>query len=148
MYSGFTFEISIPIWLLLIISIILLFLIPALQSLQKESYPEFLAYRNDNIFGIDLSWDWSPPGFYNDKYSIKDLHLRCPSCKSSLKLNEYSYQLVCCINDNCKWEWQQNSSENGILNYNQLEQKLLNVIDRKIYNKEYLLRPEIINAPA
>lgn len=136
--SGFTYEVGIPVWLLIVVVPLLVVIVPVLRSFETDSEPAFLKYKNDNILGIQWSWGWSSPSIYNDKYSIKDLHPRCPNCKSSLELNDYSGQLVHCINDGCNWQWQQQGSFNNRISHSsELNQKVWNVIDRKIHNGEF-----------
>jgi hypothetical protein len=132
------YRVPIPLWLISILVPLLVFSIPLARSLMPDREPDFLKYRRDKIFGINWSWDWSKPNLYNDKYSIRNIHPRCPSCNSSLELNDYSGILVHCINDECEWSWnQQGSFENRISHSSQLNQKVINVIDRKVHNGEY-----------
>lgn len=136
--SCLTYEVDIPVWLLLVSIPLLLGLIPTLKSFKVDHEPGFLKYKKDIILGIDWNWGWSSPNFHNDKYSIRDLHPRCPNCKSSLELNDYSGQLVHCINDSCNWQWRpQGSFHNRISHSSELKQKVWNVIDRKIHNGEF-----------
>ncbi|NBI54686.1 hypothetical protein [Photobacterium alginatilyticum] len=132
------YEVQIPLWLIVVSVPLLIFIVPLIRLLIPEQEPRFLKYRSDNILGIDWSWGWSSPNFHNDKYSIRDLHPRCPNCKSSLELNDYSGQLVHCINDSCNWQWQQQGSFNNRISHSsELNQKVWNVIDRKIHNGEF-----------
>jgi len=137
-YSGFIYEIYVPVWSLFLAIPFLLFLFPMIQKFKKKEEPSFIKYTHDHILGIDWSWDWLPPGIYNKKYSIKNVRPRCPDCKSILEINDYSGQLVHCINDECKWRWQQQGHfDNRISHSSKLNQKVVNIIDRKTHNKEY-----------
>jgi hypothetical protein len=132
------YEVGIPVWALFLIVPFLILIVPFISSITPEREPEFISYKADHILGIDWSWNWSEPDYYNDKYSIRDLHSRCPDCKSTLELNDYSGQLVNCINDDCNWRWQkQGSYDNSISHTNTLNNKVLNTIDRKIHNGEF-----------
>lgn len=132
------YEVSVPLWLIVLLVPVLLLSVPLLKKLVANRKPRFLQYRSDKILGINWSWGWSQPNFHNDKYSIKDLHPRCPNCNSRIELNDYSGHLVNCINDECNWSWnEQGSFENRISHSSQLNQKVLNVIDRKVHNGEY-----------
>ena len=136
--GAFLYQVEIPIWLILALVPCLLFFIPILQSFKSDSEPSFVKYKSDKIFGINWSWGWSPPGYYNDKYSIKDLRPRCPNCNSSLEIDDYSGELVHCINDECNWKWKERGDFNNRISHSsELNQKVWNVIDRKIHNNEY-----------
>lgn len=136
--SLFVYEVVIPVWALFLIVPFLVLLIPFIHSRIPEREPAFINYKADQILGIDWSWNWSKPNYYNEKYSIRDLHPRCPDCKSSLEINDYSGQLAHCINDDCKWKWQQQGNfENRISHSSTLNSKVWNIIDRKIHNGEF-----------
>jgi len=133
-----TYEVSIQMWLIIISVPLLVFLIPLIRGILPEKEPRFIKYRSDNILDINWLWDWSPPSFHNDKYSIKNLYPRCPKCSSILEINDCSGQLVHCINDECDWSWNhQRSFQKGTTHSSQLDQKVKSVIDRKIHNGEY-----------
>lgn len=137
-FSLFVYEVVIPVWTLCLIVPFLVLLIPFIHSRVPEREPAFINYKADQILGIDWSWSWSTPNFHNDKYSIRDLNPRCPDCKSILELNDYSWQFVHCINDDCKWEWQQQGNvENRISHALALNSKVWNIIERKIHNGEF-----------
>ena len=136
--SLFVYELAIPVWSLFLIIPFLLLLIPFIQSMSSEREPSFITYKSDHILGIDWSWKWSKPNLHNDKYSIRNLHSRCPDCKSSLELNDYSGQLVHCINDECNWKWQQQGNFNNRISHSStLNSKVWNIIDRKVHNGEF-----------
>jgi len=137
-FSLITYKVLVPTWLIAFSIPFLIFLIPLAQIIIPDKEPRFLKYTNDQILGINWSWEWSAPNFYSDKYSIKNLHPRCPKCRSSLEINDYSGKLVNCINDECNWTWnQQGIFQNRITHSRQLDQKIHNVIDRKLHNGEY-----------
>ena len=137
-YSLFIYEVGIPVWIICIIVPLLVLLIPFIHSRIPEREPAFINYKKDNILGIDWSWNWSKPSYYNDRYTIKDLHPRCPECKSSLEINDYSGQLAQCINDDCKWQWQQQGNFSDRISHSStLSSKVLNIIDRKVHNSEF-----------
>lgn len=137
-WNVITYKIHIPAWLLALSIPFLIFLIPLIQSVIPDREPSFIKYKNDNILGINWSWEWASPNFYNEKYSIKNLHPRCPNCSSRLEINDYSGQIVSCINDECSWKWShQGSFQNMITHSSQLNQKVHNIIDRKLFNSEY-----------
>ena len=135
-FSLIVYDVAIPVWVLFLIIPLLVSIIPLIQSITPEREPTFINYKADQILGINWSWNWSKPNFINDKYSIRDLLPRCPNCKSSLKLNDYSGQLVHCINDECKWK-QQGNINNRISNSSNLNSKVWNIIDRKVHNGEF-----------
>ena len=133
-----TYEVGVPVWLILVTAPVLIGLVPFLKIFEKDSEPEFLKYKNDNILGIEWHWRWSLKNKYSNEYSVRDLHPRCPNCKSRPELNDYSGKLVNCINDECNWQWQQHDSfYNRISHSSDLNQKVCNVIDRKIHNGEF-----------
>lgn len=133
-----TYKIHIPVWLLALSVPFLIFLVPLIRSVIPDREPSFIKYKSDNILGINWSWEWASPNFYSEKYSIKNLHPRCPNCSSSLEINDYSGHLVSCINDECNWKWSHRGSfQNMITHSSQLNQKVHNIIDRKLFNGEY-----------
>ncbi|MEJ6123365.1 hypothetical protein MT390_16080 [Vibrio sp. 2-Bac 85] len=136
--SWLVYDVLIPVWALFLIIPFLVFLIPLIQSAIPDSEPSFINYKSDQILGIDWTWDWSKPNYHNDNYSIKNLRSRCPDCKSSLEINDNSGPLVSCINDECKWQWQQKGNfDNRISHSSILNRKVWNIIDRKIHNDEF-----------
>lgn len=134
------FQVSMPIWVLILSSLVFLFLIPIIAFIKKRKIPRFLSYKSDNIFDIDWFWEWSPPSVYNNnKYEIMNITPRCPSCYSLLDLNDYSGILVNCVNENCNWEWEwarNRSSSKHITHSSELKSKVLNEIDRRVYAGE------------
>ena len=131
------YQVEIPIWLILILVPCVLLLIPFLQSFKSDNEESFVKYKSDEIFCINWSWDWSLSGYNNDKYSIKNLTARCPKCNSLLRLNSGHFEFVQCINDECNWQWHGNRNVNKRIEQEELEVKVLHVIDRKIKNNEY-----------
>lgn len=135
---GLSYKIVVPVWKFIVMVLILIFLVAVLQQFKKNSGLNFLEYKNDKILDIEWSWTWSSPNRYNGQYSIRNLHCRCPNCKSTLELNNHSGQLVHCINDECNWQWEQHGiSNNRITHDSQLKHKVQTIIDRKIYNREF-----------
>jgi len=75
---------TLPVWLLLIISIlatttILRFMI----SLTSSSNPEYTVYVKDSIYGANWRWKWS-------KDEIANIQCYCPKCDAQLIYDESS----------------------------------------------------------
>jgi len=139
LWKGLNINLSIPIWSLLFGTPLLLAAVPLIKYFRKEPEVDlpFLRYRKENLFDINWYWDYSLNPF-SEKWEIKDLTHRCVECGSRVEINNYSYEKVICINDECKWVWNRQTVGAKISNSDELFKKLHNVIDRKISNGEYL----------
>jgi hypothetical protein len=130
-------ELPIPIWVLLIVVPVLLFLIPFIHSLQSNREPGFVLYTSDIIFDINWSWRWIPPNIYSSNYTLKDLTPRCPSCHAVLKISDYGGSLASCVNENCNWQWERQRQHGSSIGHSsELDSKVRNEIDRRIHAGE------------
>jgi hypothetical protein len=76
---------DIPVWLLLIISILALTSIfKFFIYLQNRSKIEYLKYIEDNIYNAKWKWKWS-------KDKIVDLQCYCPTCDAVLVYDDTSH---------------------------------------------------------
>lgn len=76
---------DVPVWLLLIISILaLISIFKFFIYLQNRSKIEYLKYIEDNIYNAKWKWKWS-------KGKIVDLQCYCPTCDAVLVYDDTSH---------------------------------------------------------
>lgn len=132
------FTLSIPVWVIILVLTLGIGINRAIGLLLSESKPQFLTYRSDHILGVDWYWEYSEPGFYNDKYTPTNLTPRCPKCNSALDKYGSGHSVISCINDECRFDWSNAVGyRQDIYGFDTLEDKVRNVIDRKVHNDEY-----------
>ncbi len=69
---------TLPLWLILIISIFAsIYIAKLLLSIKFKSKPEYTAYTQDFIYGTNWKWKW-------EKEEISDIQCYCPKCDAIL----------------------------------------------------------------
>ena len=69
---------TLPLWLILIISIFAsVYIAKLLLSIKFKSKPEYTAYTQDFIYGTNWKWKW-------EKEEISDIQCYCPKCDAIL----------------------------------------------------------------
>jgi hypothetical protein len=130
-------SIPIPIWLLIVVVPTLLIAVPLLKYFRPNGEPRFTKYTYDNIFDINWSWRWIPPGAHRSSYQLSDLTARCPTCHSLLTINNYDGKLVICINEHCNWKWKRQQQHGSHFSHSsELNTTVHNEIDRRIHSGE------------
>lgn len=139
-------SVSLPIWAIVILSVILLILVPTAKYLIRQKRKSensankgtFLDYTNDTIFGMMVSWRWIKMLGKKD-YSLNSIEMRCPKCYGALseysnsdQYNRYMYPLIKCGFHGCDWTI---SHEFERVSYREMGYKLMQEIDRRCYQK-------------
>ena len=88
-------EFEMPIWLIILISIILFFSKDLFLFIYRN---EFLKYNEENINSIIWKWDYDLSS--NKKYIIMNLKAYCPLCKCELSFDQHDYYY--CTDSECK----------------------------------------------
>ena len=126
----FSYEISVPIWGLILLIFLLPILIALVRSapnnIQTNSQTlDYKMYRKDRFFGIDWFWD-----YWGGKIDEDNMHARCPNCSNLLDFERHHQptKLIC---SSCGYDqvFQVNKAE--------LIHNVANEIDRKIYTGEF-----------
>nr|WP_139212168.1 hypothetical protein [Pluralibacter gergoviae] len=140
------YPVTIPIWLLIISSVILLTLVPVIkyvirrksESATSSQTGTFLDYTNDTIFGMNVSWSWIKP-YGNKNYTLSSIEVRCPECSGILseysdsnQYNRYMYPLIKCGFHDCGWHI---AREFERISYRDMDYKLTQEIDRRCYQR-------------
>lgn len=140
-WAGLTYSITLPIWLSLIISLILLLLIPIVviilekhknvDTTKDNSDPinDVLSYKQDTLFGMNLSWEWVKD-YFDGKYYFKSIVKRCPNCHAVLEQNSYSYPEIYCITEGCNWKF---NERNGPVHLHQIDNGIAKEIERRAH---------------
>ena len=146
-WSVITVDVSVPLWLLITGIPILVLFIPVTTRVIPDKEPKFTKYTHDHILGIDWNWKWIPPNKFRADYKLDELTPRCPSCKSTLNINDYDGRLVYCINDSCKWAWPLASQRysfpraahrsDAIDHSSKVNERVMKEIDRKLHTGEW-----------
>ena len=69
---------TLPLWLILIISIFAsIYIAKLLLSIKFKSKPKYTAYTQDFIYGTNWKWKW-------EKEEISDIQCYCPKCDAIL----------------------------------------------------------------
>jgi hypothetical protein len=109
----FTQDITLQLWLLLLIGLVLLIAIPLgmfiyqSRSEQENDQPQ-LDYNKDTILGIDWVWDWR---YSNDKWVFNKPDPICPECGNTLEYTSNPLQhfptddIIFCSHLECSWEF-------------------------------------------
>lgn len=83
-YEALLTSYTIPLWALILISILALStIVRFLINLQGSSKPEHLSYREDFIYGANWRWKWS-------RNEISNIQCYCPKCDSLLVYDDSS----------------------------------------------------------
>ena len=140
--AWFSQDITMQLWLLILIGLALLIAIPLAMSIyeskaEKENDLAFIAYTQDSILGIKWSWEWRQER--NGNYVHSTPLARCPKCSAILREGgTYSFAMQCAQFD-CGWAWRNPTnqySSNYIGNIHALQQYITNSIDRKLTQEE------------
>ncbi|EMJ5422696.1 hypothetical protein RFI10_004266 [Klebsiella aerogenes] len=141
-----TFPVTMPLWMLLILSILLLAILPtagflmrrrnALKATGQEK--SFLDYTSDTIFEMIVSWEWTK-GLGDRGYSLRNLHMRCPTCGGLLSqyssADYYNYDpfpIIKCNFKGCGWKI---SSDMERVSYGEMKARLAEEIDRRCFHQ-------------
>lgn len=138
--------ITMPLWAIIIVSILLLIIKPILGyairkrnvSASSEQTDSFLDYTNDTIFEIRTSWRWVK-GRGVHSYSFDSLVMRCPVCSGMLDANPnvdlYNlnpYPLIRCKFHGCEWKIAHAFER---ISYGEMRVKLTQEIDRRCFQR-------------
>ena len=75
---------TLPLWLILIISIFAsIYIAKLLLSIKFKSKPEYTTYTQDFIYGTNWKWKW-------EKEEISDIQCYCPKCDAILIYDDTS----------------------------------------------------------
>jgi hypothetical protein len=132
------YRLDVPVWLAALIVPALISVVPVFNVLiKREKKPEFSNYTRDIILGITWTWSWSPAN-WEGSYAMENIRARCPECKSTLQITDYSELRVNCPNDGCDWEWsERGNGQDKLANVAALNHKVWSVVDRKVHTGEY-----------
>jgi len=134
-----TYEISLPIWSIFLISvsglmivILYFWLINFLRPFNTE--PDFNSYTRDKIFGITWTWQWSDSLLL--EHSLVAL---CPNCSYELEYQiardssnpPFFREILCMHCDHC------NYNQNFELTIDQLRNRIIKEILRIVRTNEY-----------
>ena len=83
-YEALLTSYTIPLWALILISILALStIVRFLINLQGSSKPEHLSYKEDFIYGANWRWKWT-------KNEVSNIQCYCPKCDSLLVYDDSS----------------------------------------------------------
>ncbi|UNA35754.1 hypothetical protein LRM35_24760 [Klebsiella variicola subsp. variicola] len=142
-----TLPVTMPLWMLLILSILLLVILPTVGFLMRRRIASkatgkkksFLDYTSDTIFEMIVSWEWYKR--YGDRgHSLNNLQMRCPKCGGLLSehssvdyYNYYApYPIVKCNFKGCGWKI---TSDMERLSYGEMRAVLTEEIDRRCFQQ-------------
>lgn len=141
-----TFPVTMPLWMLLILSILLLAILPTVGFVMRRRIAakatgqegSFLHYTSDNIYEMIVSWEWTK-ALGDSGYSLINLHMRCPKCggllsqHSSVDLYNYvPFPIIKCNFKGCGWKI---ASDMERLSYGEMRTRLAQEIDRRCFQK-------------
>jgi hypothetical protein len=114
--AWFTQDITLQLWLVLLIGLLLLITIPLVMFIyesrgEQESESPF-DYKQDSILGVNWKWDWLRAS--DNKLYVKKLTPLCPQCSNILDLAFGTGGIVTCSNLSCNWGYQNPTQRNNI----------------------------------
>lgn len=141
LWRGLSYPVAIPIWCILVASVMLLIFIPTVVKIMKRSdettandHPKntlnkILNYTEDNLFGMDLTWRWDQD-YFDKTYRLGSLIKRCPNCHAILEEKHYSYPKIRCITQGCNWHF---ADQNNLRHLHEIDTAIAREIDRRAH---------------